>query len=198
MVSAWFLLCRVFSYWTILKKMLWECRRHLSSSHSGPTLSLCQALQVLTRLSLKMNPFPLGAHSHPCWSPCKDACGLLHWLTNPDGTSSQISSPAPLAKVRRDLNLSSFEFKAGHFPGQVSWNQVSSCSKLLCSSFHPCSQEGGETPSSEWDGGISDLSPSPTLILLLGSRHLQKHISHESILQERQKGNWASPESAPG
>lgn len=139
--------------------MHWECR---SFGHSRPTLSLCQALQVLTWFQLQMDTCPLGAHSQPCCSPCKDACWLPYRLTNPHArwVCSQTSSRAPHAKVRRDFNLSSLQFKAGHFPGQVSWAQVfpNALFELLCSSFHLCSKK---VERQQW-------VPSPSLILLPG------------------------------
>lgn len=46
-----------------------------------------------------------------------------HKSLHQTGSASLISS-ATHAKIRHDLNLSPFVYKAEHFPVQVSWTQV--------------------------------------------------------------------------
>lgn len=188
MVSTWFLICWVFAYWSILKKMHWECRNHLSFSHSWPALSLCQALQVLTWLSLQMEPCPLGAHYQPCWSPCKDACWLPHCLTNLHARWDQQPDLLP---------CTSCQGQAWSEP-LILWIQgwtlpwagiLDTGVLLLClSSSAPasiCVHNKAERLTTV-SATISH-SGSPAR----ACRHLQKHVSHGSVPQERQKGNWA-------
>lgn len=169
MVPDWFLVCRVFSDRSILKKRTGNAEGISSFSHSWPTLSLWQALQVLTWFSLKMDTCPLGAHSQPCWSHCKDACWLPYWLTNPHARWDQAARSPPLHLVPRSgviwtshpLN-SRLDTFLGRYPGL----RYPNAPFELPSSFHLCFQEGGVN-SQQW-------VPSPSLIILLGLQALAK------------------------
>lgn len=119
--------CRTVFWLVQLEKMYWECSRQL---RFWPLLANTVTLPVTASFDMILTE---GGHL-PVGSSLQALLESLQWRllasmqthksSHQTGSASLIPSSATRAKVRRDLNFSSFAYKAENLPVQVSWTWV--------------------------------------------------------------------------